>query len=406
MNKRLHYAWLITFGCGIVMFYGLGLAFNCISVFLNPLMESIGVSNTLRSSITAFYQSGSVVSLLFASPIIQRLGARKVIFASGLLMSAGYIILAMAHSIATCYLGMLIIGLGYGSGTIVPCSILLTAWFSKKRGFAIGLATCGSGLATIFAPTLLAEIIEKYDVHSTFFIQSAVIALLSIVAFAILADEPERKGIKAYGFDFSKKEDVKVQGSITLKEAAKDRNFLFMAVAIVSVGIIISPVVTHMSPIISQSGYDAASAAKVVSAYGVAMIIGKPLYGAIIDRAGELKSNIYIYFFLLIAMIDGILISRSIVLAYGFTILFGIGGAPIITVGLPVWVSKLFGKEGMGSVFAVLKLCSSLGGALGATLPGIIIDETGSYNNLFKIYIAALLLSFGIMQYLFTKKER
>ena len=60
----------------------------------------------------------------------------------------------------------------------------------------------------------------------------------------------------------------------------------------------------------------------------------------------------------------------------------------------------------MSSIFAILKLFSSLGGAIGATLPGIIIDKTGAYTDLFKIYIILIALSFVIIQYLFIKKKK
>lgn len=406
MKRRVHYAWIITLGCFIVMFYGLGLAFNCISVFLNPLMESIGVSNTLRSSITAFYQSGSVVALIFAGPIIEKYGARKITLLSGLCMAAGYLILAASKKIATCYCAMLIIGIGYGAGAIVPCSLLLTTWFVKKRGFALGLATCGSGVATIFAPTLLTKIIVELNVHNAFIVHGIIIAILAVIAFLLLRDDPEEVGECAYGQDLKDVEENSSGKKVKLSDALKDRNFMMIGAGTIAVGLIISPVVTHMSPIISQSGYDLELAAKVVSVYGIAMLLGKPIYGAIIDKVGIIKSNIYIYFFLLAAMIDGMFVGKSVVLAFGLTVLFGIGGAPIITIGLPIWVAEIFGKESMSSIFAILKLFSSLGGAIGATLPGIIMDRTGAYTDLFKIYIFLIILSFAIIQYLFLKKNR
>lgn len=406
MKCKVHYAWVITIGCFIVMFYGLGLAFNCISVFLNPLMESIGVSNTLRSSITAFYQSGSVVALLFAGPIIEKYGARKVTFLAGLCMAAGYLILAVSKEIIVCYCAMLIIGIGYGAGAIVPCSLLLTTWFVKKRGLALGLATCGSGVATFFAPTLLTDIIVELNVHNAFIVHGIIIAALAVIAFLLLRDSPEEMKIKAYGFDYEEEKESPISHKVKLSDAIKDKNFLMMGAGTIAVGLIISPVVTHMSPIISQSGYNLETAAKVVSMYGIAMLIGKPIYGAIIDKVGIIKSNTYIYFFLLLAMIDGIFISKNVILAFGLTILFGVGGAPIITIGLPIWVAEIFGKESMSSIFAILKLFSSLGGAIGATLPGIIIDKTGAYTDLFKIYIILIALSFVIIQYLFIKKKK
>lgn len=406
MMKKVHYAWFITLGCLIVMFYGLGLGFNCISVFLNPLMESINVSNTLRSSITIFYQSGSVLALLTVGHIIDRIGVRRTIFISGICMAAGYIFLSAAKSVLLCYGAMLVIGIGYGAGAIVPCSLLLTTWFSQKKGFALGIATCGSGIATIFFPSIISNIITEWSVQRAFVIHGMMIAALAIIAFLILRDTPEEKGLKPYGFSQKASEDNQEAPKVKLKQEIKDPKFILMSVAIVLIGMIISPVVTHMSPIVSQSGYSVSVASQAVSAYGIAMILGKPLYGAIIDKVGVLRSNIYIYSFLILSMIAGLMLYGTSIPALAFTILFGIGGAPIIPVGLPIWAAEMFGKNNMGNLFAMLKLCSSLGGTIGAVLPGIIIDRTGSYTDLFIIYIAFIVCAFCIMQYLFIKKKK
>ena len=404
--KRVHYAWFITLGCFIVMFYGLGLGFNCISVFLNPLMESIGVSNTLRSSITIFYQSGSVLALLTVGHIIDKLGVRRTIFISGICMSAGYIFLSLAKSVVLCYAAMLVIGVGYGAGAIVPCSLLLTSWFSEKKGFALGIATCGSGVATIFFPTIISNIISAWDVQRAFIFHGIFIAMLAVIAFLILKDTPEEKGLRPYRASENEASHSEEAQNVKLKQELKDPKFILMSVAIILIGMIISPVVTHMSPIVSQSGYSVSVASQAVSVYGIAMILGKPLYGAIMDKVGTIRSNLYIYLFLLLSMVAGLMLYGTDIPASFFTVLFGIGGAPIITVGLPIWTAEMFGKNNMGNLLAMLKLCSSLGGTIGAALPGIIIDKTGSYTDLFKIYIAFIVCAFCIMQYLFIKKKR
>lgn len=387
------------------MFYGLGLGFNCISVFLNPLMESINVSNTLRSSVTIFYQSGSVLALLITGQIINKIGARETIFISGLCMAGGYILLALSKSILPCYLAMLVIGVGYGAGAIVPCSLLLTIWFSEKKGFALGIAACGSGVATIFFPSVLNNLINLWGVQKVFGFQAGIIAALSAAAFLILRNNPEELGLNPYGErakDYRKKQE---DGTSKLRDAFKNKAFLMMALAIISVGIIVSPVVTHMSPIISQSGYGAELAAEAVSVYGLSMLIGKPVYGSLIDKLGVRKSNVYIYSLLGLALLAGLMAGESSKIAFAFAILFGIGGTPVITIGLPVWTAELFGKNSMGNLFAILKLCSSLGGTLGAAVPGIIIDNTGSYTDLFKIYLVAAAVSFAILQFLFRKEK-
>lgn len=393
----------------LVAFYCIGIAFNCISVFLNPLMDSIGVSNTVRSSITTFYQGGSMAILLVTGKLVKKFGTRKVIFVAGACLAAGYLILSISQTVVSCFAGMLVIGVGYGAGGIVPISVLLTNWFKDKKGFAIGVAMCGSGVATLFFPELLASWIRNFGLQKTFVFNAACIFAFVVIASILIRDYPSEKGLRAYGDNGETEEQISEQKKIALRESEKSSdfvNFIIMAIGIVLIGLILSPTVTHISPIVSQSGYGDQMAAIALSIYGAAMMIGKPLFGIIIDKIGPIKANIYVYILLMLSLIDGIVITKSPVFAYGFTLIFGVGAATMVTVGLPVWAAEIFGQEGMTKKFPWLKLCSSLGGTIGATIPGIIIDKTGSYSDLFKLYMIFGVLSFCLIEFLFIRKNR
>ena len=406
MNRRMHYAWLIALGCGIVMFYCVGLGFNCLSVFLNPLMERIHVSNTMRSTISAFYQTGSVAALLCIGPVIEKIGARKTILIFGICMASGYLMLMAVDSVQMSYAAMFIIGIGYGAGGLVPVSILITTWFAEKRGFALGLAMCGSGAATIIAPTILSGMIASQGVQKALGMQAMAIVICTLTAGLLLRNKPEDLAMKAYG----QHEDTALQESrqekITIRKSFRDKKFFLMALAVFLSGLIVSPVVTHLAPIIDQSGYGSSTAAAAVSAYGISMFLGKPIFGKIIDRFGVLKANTYAYTFIILTMLTGMLLGEKTCMAYAFGILFGLGGATVITVGLPIWTSELFGRESVNRLYSIFKLTSSLAGAVGAIIPGIIIDKTGSYFGLFLLYILAAVLSYVILRTLFIRNQK
>lgn len=393
----------------LVAFYCIGIAFNCISVFLNPLMDSIGISNTVRSSITTFYQGGSMAILLVTGKLVKKFGTRKVIFVAGVFLALGYVILSISHTVVSCFMGMLVIGIGYGAGGIVPISVLLTNWFKDKKGFAIGVAMCGSGVATLFFPELLASWIANVGLQRTFIYNALCIFSFVVIATVLIRDNPSEKGLRKYGD--TGEDEPSVQENIAVTNSANGSksellNFIIMAIGIVFIGLILSPTVTHISPIVSQSGYGDQMAAVALSIYGAAMMIGKPLFGIIIDKIGPIKANIYVYILLMLSLLDGIVIAKSPVFAYGFTLIFGVGAATMVTVGLPVWAAEIFGQEGMTKKFPWLKLCSSLGGTIGATIPGIIIDKTGSYSMLFKLYMIFGILSFCAIEFLFIRKAR
>ncbi len=408
-NKKIHYAWIIMIGCGLVTFYSVGLAFNCLSVYLNPLMESLGISNTLRSSMAMFYQVGSLLSLFTINAVIKKIGTRRSVLYSSLLMSAGYLILAAAKYIVICYVAMLIIGIGYGLCSLVPVSLLLTEWFAEKRGLAMGIAMCGSGLSTIMAPAMVTKAIYAWGVNSAFILQAAIITICAVLAFVLLRDKPADLGILPYGDKaecIDEKKDPSGKQNANLWENINDIRFVMLAVATFLAGCLIAPTVQHLSPFVSQSGYSGQIAATAVSLYGFVMLLGKPVFGTILDRLGVIKGNTYGYMFLISALISGVFLSKNIALVYALPFCLGMGSAPMVTVGLPMWVTEIFGKEKMPGVFSLMRICYTFGGLVGASVPGIVMDCTGSYTALFKLYIVMAVLSYIILQRLCIKSSK
>ena len=404
---KMHYGWIITFGCGMVVFYTVGLAFNCISLYLNPLMDVLAINNTLRSSMTMFYQSGSVIALLMVGKVIDKIGSRRSILYFSLFMAIGYVILGITKSLMLAYVGMLIIGIGYGLCGLVPVTYMLTNWFNEKRGLAIGIAMCGSGVATLFAPTLVNMVISSLGVKAAFFIQACLITVFAFASFAILRDFPEEKGLKPYG-DNSEENEGKAEEkkNIRFGEALKDRSFLLLSLTLLIMGIMISPFIQHLSPVISQSGYSQTIASTVVSMYGIIMIIGKPLFGTVMDKFGVMKANTYAFALLLLATVFGTMLDGTNICAYLIPVCMGIGSAPLVTVALPVWTSTLFGKKGVGNLFAMLKMVYTVGGIIGASIPGIIFDNKGSYALLFKLYFVIAITSYCLLTYIFIRDKK
>lgn len=406
-NKGIHFGWIISIGCGLVMLYTVGLTFNCMSMYLNPLMEEMDISNTLRSSLTMFFQVGSALSLLVVGKVTTIMGSRRSILVFSLVMALGYLILSISSQVGICFLAMFIIGAGYGLCGIVPVTFLLTNWFEKKRGLALGIAMSGSGIATLFAPSMINHVISSLGVRNAFLIQAATIAVLSFVAFTIVKERPEDKNCLPYGHDADGSPilDKDESTEFSFREAIHNNDFIILSFVLLILGMLISPLVQHLAPLISQSGYTEVIAAEAVSVYGICMLFGKPLFGTVIDRLGIPKANTYVYMLIIMALVDGLLLGRNTFQVFLIPLFLACGSAPMATVGLPIWTTTLFGKSSMKSVFPILKLVYTFGGVIGASIPGIVIDHTGSYDDLFKLYIAFALITYFLLQYLFVFKK-
>ena len=85
----------------------------------------------------------------------------------------------------------------------------------------------------------------------------------------------------------------------------------------------------------------------------------------------------------------------SFALFYLFAVIFGIamgGTNPLAT----VVTAELFGLKSLGVIFGSVMLVGTIGGALGATLAGVIFDLTASYQMAFLIGIAISVIAIGL----------
>lgn len=331
--------------------------------------------------------------------LINRFGARKISFLAGLVIAAGYVMFSIAERSLVCYIAAFVVGLGYGSGSMIPVSTLLTVWFEKKRGFALGAATMGSGIATIISPKLLTGIIEQSGEGNAFLFLGMVVAVLATLSFVLIRNTPQDKGLLPYGYAVNESNIIEETG-VTIKDALKMIEYYLLAVVAILLGLTVMPIVSHISPILIQSGYAPSLVASLLSLYGIGMLVSKPLYGVVIDRFGILQSNTVIYSFLVASLFCGLFIDKAQTLPYLFVLLFGIG-VPVNTIAFPIWIAAVFGKKDIANIYSSIKILFTMGAVLGGSLPGIIADLRGTYLPVFIIYITVVILSYIIVQYLF-----
>lgn len=397
MKMRVHYGWIVTLGCGIMVCYSMGLTVNCFSMFIEPLIDTIGLTKTEGSSIPSVQNMLGLCSMIFAGPLFNKFGVRSISYLSGLLIASGFLVFSFAKNLIVCYIAAGFIGIGYGTGSIIAVSVILTSWFDEKRGFAMGLATVGSGISTIIYPPILAFIINNFSVSTGFQFLFINVVILATISFMLVRNCPADKGLRPYrSRQCIKKELYLGNVSLNFKEAVRTKKYYMIMFATAAVSISVLPTISHVSVLYTSTVYSPVFAAAMLSLYGATMMISKPLYGFINDRFGLLFSNIYVYSCWILSLISGIVLDKNIVFAYFFILFLGMG-SPLSTIAMPLWVSTIFGKRDYSTIFSSVNILFYLGGAISLTLPGLLADLTGSYLSIFPVYIILSVISLIIL---------
>ena len=144
MNSPLHgifYGWFIVAAGFVCLWINVGIGFYSFPVFLVELTESLGWG---RGETTAGFSITFIIGGL-ASPFVGRLaakyGSKKIILAGALVMSSTFVLLGFMRTLWQYYLICCALAVGLSCTGTVATSYVLSDWFNKFRGRAMGVMT-------------------------------------------------------------------------------------------------------------------------------------------------------------------------------------------------------------------------------------------------------------------------
>lgn len=359
---------------------GNGLYFS-FSVFLVPLVEEFHWSRGL----TAGAQSLSTILQGVLSPIagilVDRFGPRRVILTGAALLSSASILGATVRSAEELYLytGLLgaagLVGLGP-----VPMGVLISRWFSERRGRAVGVAFSGMGFGVFVMGPLAQWLIASmgWRVASATLGVGAFCVLAPVVWIGARDPQPDR------GEGTPGSTRVLARTDRTLRRALRSPAFWALWFAYLCTPVAVFPIATHQVAFAIDHGFAPLLAASVFGVAGLMSIAGRVSFGLAADRFGGPLAATVSYgctaggALALLALETDPRAGWLVVYALLFGLGFGARG-PIIT----AMASDLFGGRRFGVIYGALSVGNGLGGAIGPWFGGVVHDVTGSYRVVF-----------------------
>jgi len=162
-----------------VLFCIVGLALWGLPYYYDFMLQQFGWT---RAQVT----SGNALSRLVIGPLfgfaagwlVDRFGPRRLMLVGILMAAIALVGLGSVSSLSMFYFFYIFNALGYVCGGPLPNQVLLTRWFDRSRGKAMGIAYLGIGLGGAVVPWLSHYLVE----HSGW--QSA-LRLLGVIVFVI-----------------------------------------------------------------------------------------------------------------------------------------------------------------------------------------------------------------------------
>jgi MFS family permease len=382
----MFYGWVILPVASLALFTsGPGQTYT-ISVFVDPIIEDMGWSRTLVSSLYTAGSLSAALAMVLVGHLLDRFGARIMLI--GVAGCFGFSVLFMSivnHPIEL-YLGFAALRIfGQGSLTLIPTT-LISLWFIRFRARATAISTVGmTGSQAILPPITLMLIAELGWRNAWVILAFMIWGLLLIPVATVIRRSPESVGLHPDGApdpsaalgEFAEPR-INHEVDWTLRESFHTRTFWLLLFSGSSLSLISTALVFHQGSLFATKGLDASLAALVLTVMAGMALIGSFLAGILNDRVPNRYVLALSQFILILAMVWTFALSQSWeALVYGG--LLGMGGGLFMNTFTVIW-PNYFGRRHLGSIRGMATTSMVGFAALGPMPFGLLFDLTGSYN--------------------------
>jgi MFS family permease len=397
-RRAVFYGWWIVAASAVGLFWGPSVTVYSFSVFLKPLMQEFRAGRAAVSLGITLHHMAGVVCAPIVGWLVDRYGSRRVILSATAMFA--WILLSnklFSANIWHLYVFYLAIGVIINGVGPIPYGNLVSRWFDRRRGLALGLTMIGLGAGAMIMPSLAQQLIIRFGWRTAYAALGCGVLFIAFpVVAAVLREKPQDLGLLPDG---AAPKNTMAGSRVTLHglaahDAWHSGTFWLMVCAFFCVSLSVQGSLAHTTAMLSDRGIPVQTAALGSSLVGAAVLLGRVGTGYLLDRL--FAPRVAAIFFAGAALGIGLLWLGTTPLAFAGAFLVGLGlGAEVDLIAY--LVSRYFGLRDFGKVYSSAFAAFVLAGALGPLLMGASFDRTGSYRGALIAFLAATLVAAALM---------
>ena len=395
MDIKNFYGWKIVWAGALINFFSIGLPFYAFSVFYIHLQEEFNAGRFLISSTLSILIIAGGVFAPICGHLVDRYSIKNILSLGSLLFGLGLIALGFCQN----YYQFLIV-----YGTILSLGItlfgnlstakLISFWFNKKNGSAIGYAALGISLSGVFIPPIAVYLIGIFDWRITYMI-FGIFVIVFFIPFCrfFIINKPSEVNQNIDGLEPLEENSSKIEGKIMNFWSIVKVPAFWILIIIFSLQFCANlGVYSHIFPYVSDLGFDIKKAGYAVSVGAFGAALGKVVFGKLIDI---FSARITLWISIIIQGVGILLVSSSS--AYSLLLLsvlimsLGLGGSvPLMN----ILFSKTFSSINFGKALGLAVPFMVPIQVIGGPLSGWLFDTFGNYDLAFSLNAGVCLIAF------------
>jgi sugar phosphate permease len=402
-GNKLFYGWRMVIVSAILFFIGGAAPFT---IVLKQLMAQFHTGRGEVSLSPSITMIAAGITGIFVGRMLHRNSPKKFLLWGSVVGGVTLLLLSLANSLWFLYAFSVIAGLAGGFSNAISIFTLLSRWFVRKWGTALGIAMAGGGIGSIVFQPLVGIIAQNFGWRAMYLFAGSLILAINVpLILFVFKDNPESMGLLPDG-DKSKeiasplKDKPLTQPTPTLENTRlfsylKRPPLWLVSISFAFIAIGYSAVTAHEVSFITDMKISATIAA---SALGITLGLGAISSLASGWLSDRLISRYVTILFLLLAIVGMLILIQADTMSkiWLFVVISGLGIGASGTL-LPIVIRDIFGAADFSAIFGFALVLLFTGTAIGTPLAGFMFDTTRSYHSVFVIvtvlYVAAV---FGI----------
>jgi len=353
-------------------------------VFIDPLVEQFGWK---RGDISFAYSLAFIVGLpavVIMGWLGDRFGARLLMLGASILIGTGTVLLGTIKELWHFYLfyGVFVGSLGNAAFSVL-LPVIVTRWFYRHMGIALGVYWAAQGLGPVIFAPLFRWLLETRGWQSTFTLIGIVVGSILAVFSLFIHNSPAVKGLTAYGAEDSPERPstsgAPVAAPVRLREILRRRT-VWLLMSVHHIGCVAHAVIlAHVVSMATFKGIPGVEAAGVLATIAGTSVISRFAFSVLAERLGG-RTVLTISLIGQSVPVIILFFATEAWAFYLFAVIFGLcyGGE---MVGFPIINRQLFGaKAPLSSIYSFEMVGASMGMALGGWLGGGLFDMSGNYT--------------------------
>ncbi|MCL1895639.1 MAG: MFS transporter [Clostridiales bacterium] len=404
------WGWSMVVYSFIMYYFWAGLTADGMNIYTTAFPEAYGLdSNTILGYGTPAGMIG-VIGGIIAGRLLTRIGVRNM--SAGTLIITGAVFVLFGNFATThgSYFALLTLFNFFATAFgLISNAALMSNWFPRKKGIALGWSTMGAPACTATFVAILAMLVATQGVGMACTIIGVVIVVVGVISFFWVKDYPEQVGafpdnIKEGLSELSQHlEQIRSYKSpFSIKVLLKDKDMWLISLGFGCLWLVTGGIVSQFIPRMLSVGYDIGTALVMLTIASVVGIGGSYFWGWLDQRVGtKLASLIYTsaYVIALILLIIGTPAATNISIIF-----VGIGLGGILNL-MPSLVVSVYGRYDFPAANALVSpIASFVRNFCFMIMAALLMRSGGDFTMPYLVFIGIDIV--GLILLLFVTKQQ